>query len=204
MPGQVDAQAADAQVRVAIAGDPAQLRTHARFEFVQCERLDQVVIGAKVEHAHALGQAIAGGHHQHRQAIAALAQALQNVAAIQLRQAQVQHQQRVLGRAQRGVGVRAVVDVVDHMALPAQRGAQAGGDIRVVFSNQNAHARGSCNGLARRMDGGPSRLPRVAANRVKVERAGAVGRGRAFRPFSPAGPARPAPAASANRPAGHG
>ncbi len=142
MPGQIDTQAADAQVRVAIAGDPPQLRTHACFELVQRERLDQVVIGAQVEHAHALGQAVAGGHHQHRQAIAALTQALQHIAAIQLRQAQVQHQQCVLGRAQCRVGVRAVVDVVNHVPLPAQRGAQAGGDIRVVFSNQNAHARG--------------------------------------------------------------
>ncbi len=154
MPGQVDAKAADAQVRVAIAGDPAQLGAHARFELVQRERLDQVVIGTQVEHTHALGQAVTGGHHQHCEAITALAQALQHVAAIQLRQPQVQYQQRVLRRAQCSIGVRTVVDVVDHVPLPAQRGAQAGGDIRVVFSNQNAHARGSCNGQAHRMDGG--------------------------------------------------
>ncbi|KAG1253860.1 hypothetical protein G6F65_017281 [Rhizopus arrhizus] len=129
-PNSRAAQAADAQVRVAVAGDPAQLRTHARFEFVQRERLDQIVIGTEVEHAHAFGQAIARGHHQYRQAITALAQALQHIAAVQLRQAQVQHQQRVLGGAQRSIGVRAIVDVVDHMPLPAQRGAQAGGNVR--------------------------------------------------------------------------
>ncbi|KAG0734155.1 hypothetical protein G6F23_012656 [Rhizopus arrhizus] len=39
-------------------------------------------------------------------------------------------QQRVLGGAQRSIGVRAIVDVVDHMPLPAQRGAQAGGNVR--------------------------------------------------------------------------
>jgi len=142
VPGQVQAQATDAQIRVAIAGDPPQLCAYACFKFVQCEWLDQVVVGAEVEHTHAFGQAVAGGHHQHCQAIAALTQALQHIAAIQLRQAQVQHQQCVLGRAQCRVGVRAVVDVVNHVPLPAQRGAQAGGDIRVVFSNQNAHARG--------------------------------------------------------------
>ena len=107
------------------------------------------------------------------QRLTALAQALQHVAAIQLRQAQVQHQQRVLGRTQRGVGVRAVVDVVDHMPLPAQRGAQAGGDVRVVFSNQNAHTqrapRAGGEGRSRRpgADRSASRLRRIAANRVK-------------------------------------
>ena len=143
---------------------------HAGFEFVQCEWLDQVVVGTEVKHAHAFGQAVAGGHHQYRQAIAALAQALQHVAAIQLRQAQVQHQQRVLGRTQRGVGVRAVVDVVDHMPCAARRTGRRRCPGRLQQS-ERAYTEGSSGGEGRSRrpgaDRSASRLRRIAANRVK-------------------------------------
>ena len=137
--GQVQPQSAQLQFRLALAADPAQQGAHARLELAQRERLDQVIVGAQVEHADAFGQAVARGHHQHRQALAAAAQALQHLAAIQPRQAQVQHQQVVAVIAQRGVSLAAVRDVVHGMPAPAQRGADALGDGGIVFHQQDAH-----------------------------------------------------------------
>ena len=201
---RVRAQPADAQVGDAVAGDPAQLRAHACFEFVQREGLDQVVVGSQVEHAHALGQAIACGDHQHGQAIAALAQPLQHIAAVQLRQAKVQHQQRVLGGVQGCIGMRAVVHVVDHVALPAHRGAQARGDVRVVFCDEYAHARGSWGRMGRPLDRAGLSAAEGSGKRGGGGRRGGAGAPGAGPSFSPAGQAGPWPAAPAIRPAGRG
>jgi hypothetical protein len=150
MPGQVDAQAADAQVRVAIAGDQAQLGAHAASNSSSANGLTRVVVGTgsstRTRSARPCGRSPPA-----LEAITALAQALQHVAAIRLRQAQSPAPAVRTGSDQRSVGVRAIVDVVDHVPLPARRALVEAMSGRLQQS-ERAHAR-TCNGQAHRMDG---------------------------------------------------
>ena len=59
---------------VLLAGAPQQ-RAYAREQLAQCERLDEVVVGAGVEAGDAVVDLLARGEHQHRRAVAARAQA---------------------------------------------------------------------------------------------------------------------------------
>ncbi|MNT22622.1 hypothetical protein D3C72_1580120 [compost metagenome] len=86
------------------------------------------------------------GQDQHRQRVAALAQAAQHFQAVQSGQAQVQDQQRVVLRAEQVVGAAAVVHAVDREAGLAQGLAQGIGQHHVVFGKQDTHGAGQSGG----------------------------------------------------------
>ena len=75
------------------AGAAACERAHARFQLLQRERLGQIVVGAQVEPAHAVLDAVLRGENQHGQLAAPAAQALQHLESAHLRQADVQDEQ---------------------------------------------------------------------------------------------------------------
>ena len=71
-------------------GAPQQ-RPQARLELLQRERLDQVVVGAGVQPGDAVVHRVAGGEHQHRRAVARVAQAAADLQAVDAGHRDVEH-----------------------------------------------------------------------------------------------------------------
>ncbi|MCY1462574.1 hypothetical protein D9M71_803630 [compost metagenome] len=61
-----------------------------RRQFPQVEGLQQVIVGTGLQAVDPVGDSVAGGEHQHRQAVALLAQALEQLEPVFVGQAQVQ------------------------------------------------------------------------------------------------------------------
>ena len=118
---------------------PAHQRADTRREFVEVEGLDQVIVGAGVESAHAVGDRVARGDHQHGHGEAALAQRGEQFETGFPGQAQVEQHQFVHRVGQREFGRAAVLDPVDAVTLLAQPVVYGGADHRVIFNEQQAH-----------------------------------------------------------------
>lgn len=102
----------------------------ARQQFVQFERLDDVVVGAAVQAADAVAELVARGHQQHRGGVVALAQRAQQRQAGLAGQADVQQDQLVGVVDQRKLRLHPI-DPRAEFAL--QRGLQRVAQHRVVF-----------------------------------------------------------------------
>ena len=77
-------------------------RADARDELGERERLDEVVVGARVERGDARLDGIARGEHEHRHVDARAAQLLEHVEAVAIRQAEIEdHQIEVAAQAAR-------------------------------------------------------------------------------------------------------
>src|SRR4051794_33062163 len=130
---RVEHQVAGAQRRHA-AGRPApKQRAQAREQLLALERLDEVVVRAHVEAGDPRVERVARGQHEDRHVVAAVAQALGDVDAVEARQAEVQDEHvgeepvRLLER------LDPVARELDLVALEAQRALQDLGDLLVVL-----------------------------------------------------------------------
>ena len=65
--GRIEPQAEVLNARGAASGLAAQQRADARRELVEIEGLDEVVVGARIEPGHPVGDRIARGDDEHRQ-----------------------------------------------------------------------------------------------------------------------------------------
>ncbi|BCB88405.1 hypothetical protein Psuf_057180 [Phytohabitans suffuscus] len=135
---RVDPQLADEHRGLAgVAGAAAQHRAHPGVELGRRERLDHVVVGARVEAADDLGLVVAGGGDDdgHR---ADAAQHPQQLQAVEVGQAEVEHHEvgPLLERGLQPVhrGVRGGHRVPAFAQRPDQRGA----DGEVVLDEQQA------------------------------------------------------------------
>ena len=136
--GLVVGQAADLDPGRVAGAAPGQC-AHPGKELGQGEGLGQVIVGAGVEAAHAIFHAVLGGEDQHRGRHLAPAQALEYLDARQPGQAKVEQQQIVGLRKQRGVGIGAIIHMIDGIAGFAQGGDQALGNDAVVFCQKDSH-----------------------------------------------------------------
>ena len=121
------------------AAAPRQ-RIQAHLDFLQRERLDQVVVGAGVEAGELVVERIARGQHQHRRLLARLvAQLAADLEAIHARQVEVEHDRvEVMDHGQVQPG-HAVGGEVDGVAAILEVVAEVGGDVLVVFDDEDAH-----------------------------------------------------------------
>jgi predicted N-acetyltransferase YhbS len=76
-----------------MAGRAAEQGTDARDQFVGVERLDEVVVGARLQAAHAVGDLAARREHQRRGVDALLPELLDHLEAVPARQAHVEDDQ---------------------------------------------------------------------------------------------------------------
>ena len=117
-----------------------QQRAHARHQFGNRERLDDVIVGADREAAHALGFLAARGHHDDRQRARGLArpEPPADFEARHARQHPVEDDEvgRVLGEAQ--LGLVAPLDALDDIALRLEIVGEQQGQIRFVLDDQDA------------------------------------------------------------------
>ena len=75
-----------------VGAGAAQQRAHPREQFLEGERLGQVVVGAGVEAGDPLGHRIAGGQHQDGQVVAGAAELTAHLEPVQPRHHHVEHQ----------------------------------------------------------------------------------------------------------------
>ena len=123
-----------------MAAAPAQQGAQAGQQFVEIERLDQVIVGARVEPLDAGRRAVARRNDQHRQVGAALARRAQHVHALQAGQAQVEQHQVVVETVERQLRLAAVAHPVHRIAFATQAIDQALADHRIIFHQQQSHA----------------------------------------------------------------
>ena len=116
-------------------------REEPRLDFLERERLDEVVVGAVLEALELVVQRVARGHDQYRSIeMRFLAQLAAQRDAVDSRQSEVEQDAVKLvcyGKMQRGEPVRSGVDAV---AARLQEIVEVGGDRRIVLDDQNAHA----------------------------------------------------------------
>ena len=74
-----------------LAARAAQQRAQAGLELVDVERLDQIVVGAGVEPVDPVAHGVAGGQHQHRDAVALAPQQPAHLETVDVGQTDVEH-----------------------------------------------------------------------------------------------------------------
>ena len=124
----------------------AQQAPDPRLQLGQFERLCQVVVGAEIEAVHPVLHLAARSQHQHRQGLAAPAQARQHLEAVHPRQADVEDRQGVLLAGQGQVGGHPVLQQVYRPAGALERLDHAFGELRMIFHQKDAHGRFSTTG----------------------------------------------------------
>lgn len=109
-------------------------------EFAQVEGLEQVVIGARLQAVDAVGHRVPRGEDQHGnfQALAALL--LQQLEAIFVRQAEVEHHDVERCGLEHRPGGCGRGHALDRKALGTEAGHDTAGDQFVVFTDQYVHA----------------------------------------------------------------
>src|SRR5437868_3016218 len=200
----VEPQVADDQRRGAPRRPAAQQRAQPGEQLLAFERLDDVVVGARVQALDPLLEPVAGGEHEDADVVLALAQLLGDLDAVELGQPEIQQDhvgQEGMRLIQR---IHAVAREAHVVALHPQRTLERERDLVVVLDHE--HARGARK-VVHGIDGRPNRtiqrgvLVRLYAGRVA--RAGVEGRWspmpkrrkaqrtRARKPASNAAPRRP-------------
>jgi hypothetical protein len=130
---RIHAQIAKRDDRVGAAGVTTEHRAHARAEFVEVEGLHQVVVGTTVESEDPVGDRIAGGDHQYRDAMGCPPELGEQFEAGFSGEAEVEQQHLVAGGGQSQFGGPAIAHPVDRVAILAQALLNALADHRVVF-----------------------------------------------------------------------
>ena len=127
-------QRAILQRRLRGADAAAQQRPNARFQLIQFERLGEVIVRPQIQALHPIGHVGARRQQQHRQILPALAQARQQIRAVQTRQRHIQHCQRIAFVEQQMIGRHAVRGDVDGKAGAGQRLLQPVRQLGVIFN----------------------------------------------------------------------
>ncbi len=138
----VEHEVADPQRRHPARRAAAQERAHAGEQLLALERLDQVVVRADVEALDAGLQRVARREHEDRHLVAALAQALGHVHAVEAGEAEVQDDQVREEGVRLLEGLDAVAGELDLVALHAQRALEDVRDLLVVLDDQYADRAG--------------------------------------------------------------
>ncbi|CAM2147124.1 hypothetical protein PT2222_10068 [Paraburkholderia tropica] len=151
----VDAREAHAAERhfrtrhVAVRAAATHHGANARFEFGGLERLEHVVVGARIEALHAVVQLVARGEDDHRRVTIALTEAREQRHAVDAGQAQIEDHELMAILRECLFGEDAVVDHVDREAGLFEAGLDAACDGAVVFDQKESHGfRSSTMGLA--------------------------------------------------------
>ena len=116
----------------------AQQRAHAREQLAQRERLDEVVVGAGVQPGDAVVDLFARGQHQHRRAVAALAQAPADLQAVDVRHRDVEDHGLVGRRSEALERLASVHGLGDLVVLQRERPRQRALDGGLVVDDQYA------------------------------------------------------------------
>ena len=135
----IDDEVADRERRVNGQRAAPQQRAHARRELVLDERLDEVVVGAGIEPAHAVFDGVARGEEQHRRRDAFGARIAAEREAVAPGQHDVDDRGVVRAAQQHVVAGLAVRGDVDGVFPAFEHRANRFGDLALIFDHQDAH-----------------------------------------------------------------
>ena len=136
-PARIEPQVADLERLALDGGLAAQQRLHARDHLLHREGLDDVVVGPGLQPADALVDLVARGEHADGHLVAALAQAAQDLEAVEVGHVQVEQHDggaNPRGRLQRGAATRGGHDAE---ALELEAGGDGAADGGVVVDEQH-------------------------------------------------------------------
>jgi hypothetical protein len=136
----VELEVVEAQhVALVLPAAAAQQRLEAGEQLLEREGLGQVVVGAGLEARDAVVDRVASGEHQHRRAVAGVAQAAADLEAVEPGHQHIQ-EHGVGGRGRLAAdGLPPVVGQRDLVALDAQDPLERLPDRRLVVDHQHAH-----------------------------------------------------------------
>ena len=135
---RIDRERAELDVRRVAARAPAHDRPQPRREFRQLERLDEVVVRAGVEAAHAVRQAIARGQDQHGRRLGRLPDRRQQREPVAVGEAEIEHD-AAYWPGQAGARGREALDPVEHVTVADEVIANGRPERRIVLDQENAH-----------------------------------------------------------------
>jgi D-alanyl-D-alanine carboxypeptidase/D-alanyl-D-alanine-endopeptidase (penicillin-binding protein 4) len=118
---------------------PPQQGLQARGQFTQVEWFEQVVVGTGLQAVDPVGHRVPCGEDQHRDLQALAALLLQQLEAVFVGQAEVEHHDVERGRLEHRPRGSGRGHVFDGKALGAKAGDDAAGDQLVVFADQYVH-----------------------------------------------------------------
>jgi hypothetical protein len=142
--GQVDLERAELAARASCGAAPALDRAQPREQLGRVVGLDEVVVGAGVQPADAVGDLVARGEHDDDGALGQGAHLRQQREAVAVAQVQVEQHRRVLHREQGAARVGQAGRHVDHEGLGQQVAAHGIRQGSVIFDQQYAHAMSFC------------------------------------------------------------
>ena len=132
----IEAHRAAGELALGVSGRAAQQRAHARQNFLEVERLGDIIVGAGIETLHLVAPAVARGENEHRHGAAGAPPSLQHRDAVHLRQADVEDD-GVVGLAVAEImALLAVEGAIDDVAGVGQRGCELPVEIGVVLDNE--------------------------------------------------------------------
>ena len=117
----------------AASGSTPQQGVQARHQFVEVERLEQVIIGTGTQASHPILDGIPRAQHQYRERHAGSTQARQQAHAIFIWQAKVQDDDVAMHRCQRGFRLGRAGNAIGSQAMRTQSGQDAMGDQFIIF-----------------------------------------------------------------------
>ena len=130
----------EAALTVAVRTGAAQQGTDPRLQLVNVERLDEVVVGARVEAVDPIRDGVAGRQHEHRDPVALATQQATHLKAVDVRQPDVKHDR--VGDGARDLAERAgpAVGEPDLVAGELKRTAEHVAQRPVIVDNEKSHA----------------------------------------------------------------
>ena len=136
---RVERQRAAAQLGRHLAAGAANQRPQPCEDFLDPERLGNVVVRAAIDPLYLLVPAAARREHQHRHGYSRVAPAAEQGEPIDLRQPEIEHDRVVLLRVAEEIGAFALGRAVDGIARVAKGGFELPRQQRFVFDDQYAH-----------------------------------------------------------------
>jgi hypothetical protein len=148
--GRVETQRPDLEHGGPFRGRPAREGAEAGEQLVEGEGLRQVVVGSRIEPAHAILDRVTRGQHQDRRPDPVLAEPAADVEAVDARQHHVEDDRVVVDGLRHPESGFPAVRHVGRVPLLAQPAAEQLAELLLVLDHEHAHA----SIVARRMRGG--------------------------------------------------
>jgi hypothetical protein len=122
------------------AGGPAVERAKPGCDFIEVERLAEIVVGALIKAGDAVLNGIARGQQQNRRRVLAAAHVAQHIDSRSVGKHPVEHDGVEICRRQRRIGILATGNTIGCHAVQGQARRQPVQQDRIVLDHQNAHA----------------------------------------------------------------
>ena len=137
--GRIQTEIADLDDGGALAGYPPDEGAQPRQQLLERERLDEVVVGARIQAVHAILDRVTRRQHEHRAPDPELAQPPADLETVRAGEHDVEHDRVVGSGAGHPERVLAALGDIDRVALLAQAAGNHVRQLRLVFDHQHAH-----------------------------------------------------------------